>query len=272
MANVVRDETLAERHAAPNPDGEARAGQERDGRERASEERDSRKWWRVPPVDRRGLILWIVAYAVMTAVAIGVGLLVVHELGGVRAFDDRVARWLERRRTGSWDDATWVGSMIADADIKIALTVVLCAGFAWRWRRWAESALLAGALTLEVAVFTTSSFIVDRGRPPIPQLDPVPPTGAFPSGHSAAAAAFYGAIAIIVCWHTRNRLARGVAIAGAVVLPLVVGASRMYRGMHHFSDVLAGLVIGLIALWVTWLVVRRGPAIRLDATRDSGGD
>jgi membrane-associated phospholipid phosphatase len=109
-------------------------------------------------------------------------------------------------------------------------------------------------------VFITASVIVDRGRPPISQLDPVPPTGSFPSGHSAAAVAFYGAIAIIVCWHTRHRLARAIAIAAAVVVPLVVGASRMYRGMHHLSDVVVGLAIGMLALWVTWLVVRDGPA------------
>ena len=36
----------------------------------------------------------------------------------------------------------------------------------------------------------------------------------------------------------------------------------MYRGMHHLSDVVVGLLIGAISLWVTWLVVRNGPAAR----------
>ena len=45
----------------------------------------------MPPVDRRGLILWIVAYAAMTILVIAIGLLVVHELGGVRSLDNRVA-------------------------------------------------------------------------------------------------------------------------------------------------------------------------------------
>ena len=98
--------------------------------------------------------------------------------------------------------------------------------FLWRWRRWTEAALLAGALVLEVGIFTLSSFVVDRPRPPIPHLDPIPPTGAFPSGHSAAAVAFYGAIAIIVCWHTRNRIGRTLAIAAAFVVPLAVAPGR----------------------------------------------
>ena len=109
--------------------------------------------------------------------------------------------------------------------------------------------------------------MVDRPRPPIPHLDKIPPTGAFPSGHSAAAVAFYGALAIIVCWHTRNRLVRTIAITVAVVLPFIVGASRMYRGMHRLSDVVVGLVVGLVSLWVTWLVVRNGPAARIEPGR-----
>jgi len=227
----------------------------------------ARPWWRTPPVDRRGLVLWVLTFVVMTAVVAGIGLLVVHELGGVRSFDDRVARWFARHRTDTWDHVTWVGSFIADANVKIPATAILCVLFLWRWRRWTEPALLAGALVLEVGIFTISSFIVDRPRPPIPHLDPIPPTGAFPSGHSAAAVAFYGAIAIIVCWHTRNRIARTLAIGAAFVVPLVVATSRMYRGMHHLSDVVVGLVIGLVALWVTWHVTRSGPAARLEPDR-----
>lgn len=223
----------------------------------------ARPWWRTPPVTRRGLVLWVATFVVMTAVVAGMGLVLTHELGGVRSFDDRVARWLARHRTDTWDHVTWVGSFIADAYVKIPVTVVLCAVFVWRWRRWTEPALLTGALVLEVAIFTLSSFVVDRPRPPIPHLDPIPPTGAFPSGHSAAAVAFYGAIAIIVCWHTRNQIGRTIAITVAFLVPLAVGASRLYRGMHHVSDVVVGLVIGIISLWVTWRVVRSGPAAAL---------
>jgi membrane-associated phospholipid phosphatase len=227
----------------------------------------TRPWWRVLPVDKRGLMLWIATFVVMTVLVAGVGLLLVHELGGIRSFDDRVARWLARHRTHTWDDITSGGSFIADAYVKIPATLVLCGLFVWLWRRWTEPALLAGALVLEVAIFVLASFIVDRPRPPIAHLDPIPPTGSFPSGHSAAAVAFYGAIAIIVCWHTRNRLARTIAIGVAFVVPLIVGTSRMYRGMHHLSDVVVGLVIGLVSLWVTWLVVRAGPASQLEPDR-----
>src|SRR5689334_8819902 len=120
-----RDEYRDEHHAVPS---------------------DTKPWWRTPPVDARGLLLWIATFVVMTAIITGIGLLLVHELGGVRSLDDRVARWLARHRTNTWDDVTFGGSFVADADIKIPLTVVLCGIFVYCWRRWTEAALLAGAL------------------------------------------------------------------------------------------------------------------------------
>jgi undecaprenyl-diphosphatase len=211
-----------------------------------------RRW----PVSRRGLTAYLLAYVAFTLIAIGVGFLIVHELGSVRELDDRVARWLGRNRSDTLDAVTWVGSGSAEAVVKISVTFVGSVVFLLRWRRWSEPALLAGALVLEVMVFITSSLVVDRDRPPVSQLDSVPLTSSYPSGHTAAAVAFYGAIAILVFWHTRNRIARGLALAAAILLPPIVGVSRMYRGMHYLSDVIVGAIIGLASLGVVYAVVR----------------
>ena len=138
----------------------------------------------------------------------------------------------------------------------LAGPILLGSLFAWRWRRWNESALLAGALVLEVSVFIVSSFVVGRDRPPVRPLDSVPPTSSYPSGHTAAAVAFYGALAIIVWWHVRKPAIRALVMTIAVVMPFVVGLSRMYRGMHHLSDVVVGMIIGGVSLFVTYRVVR----------------
>ena len=224
---------------------------------------------RRPPTDWHGLRVWLAAALVMTVIAIAVGWALVHPLSSsVGRFDDRVARWLAARRTPTWDDVTWVGSGSAEAVVKITAVIVLGSLFAWRWRRWNESALLAGALVLEVSVFVVSSFVVGRSRPPIRPLDSVPPTSSFPSGHTAAAVAFYGALAIIVWWHVRKPVIRAVALTVAIVMPFVVGLSRMYRGMHHLSDVVVGMVMGAVSLWVTYRVVRPVAAPDAVDTRD----
>ena len=135
----------------------------------------------------------------MTALVAGLGLLLVHELGE-RALVRRRRRPLVRRGTAPTPGTTSRGSAASSPTptSRSPPPCILCGLFLWRWRRWTEAALLAGALVLEASIFMLSSFVVDRPRPPIAHLDPIPPTGAFPSGHSAAAVAFYGAIAIIV--------------------------------------------------------------------------
>ena len=49
-----------------------------------------------------------------------------------------------------------------------------------------------------------------------------------------------------------------------------VAWSRMYRGMHHLTDVIAGVVLGLGAIVVLVFAVRRRRAARRRTRRDTG--
>ncbi len=68
----------------------------------------------------------------------------------------------------------------------------------------------------------------------------------FPSGHSSGAAALYGGMAR----YTGNRALKVLA----VILPLLVGASRIVVGAHYPTDVAAGLCLGaFVVFFVPWL-------------------
>jgi undecaprenyl-diphosphatase len=96
----------------------------------------------------------------------------------------------------------------------------------------------------------------------VPQLDTAPPTSSFPSGHTAAAVCFYGSVAAIILWHNRHRWVGALAVLVGVVVPLAIATSRLYRGMHYPTDVLAGALLGAIWLTVVIFYVR---------TNDAGG-
>ena len=69
----------------------------------------------------------------------------------------------------------------------------------------------------------------------------------FPSGHSSNAVTVYGSLA---AHEKKNKLLWTLAI----VLPLLVGFSRMFVGAHYPTDVLGGWVLGVIVvLLVPWL-------------------
>lgn len=184
--------------------------------------------------------------------------------GPVGDADRSMATWLEDRRTPTRDSVSHVGSMLSDTITKIALVLVVGAIMYVLWRRWLEPAFLAVVVLFEASVFVVASVIVGRDRPPVEQLDAAAPSGSFPSGHAAAAVAFYGSVWMIARWHSDNRAIRGVLAAIAVIVPPVVAVSRVYRGMHHPIDVVAGLLLGVASL----IVVRAAVAEYL---RDAGG-
>lgn len=117
------------------------------------------------------------------------------------------------------------------------------------------AALAAAALAgLAVSVLKDAA---GRPRPPlgdsgIQALGSIPDSTSFPSGH--AATAFAAAVAVgLVCRRLRTPL---LALAAAVAL------SRVYLGVHYWSDVLAGSLLGaLIGLATGWTVrwARRPP-------------
>jgi len=84
--------------------------------------------------------------------------------------------------------------------------------------------------------------LLDRVRP---TLNPIAETlgPSFPSGHSATAAAFYAAAALVI---GRGRKARTRAsLAGsAVAIAVAVACTRVLLDFHWLSDVIAGLALG----------------------------
>ena len=145
------------------------------------------------------------AYLALTAVWAGLGLLLTGALAGtwVGPLDRDVAGWLVGRRTALLDGWSQVGSMLAETMVKVIVTAVIAVVMLLVWRSWREPFLVSVALILEAAVFITVTTLVARPRPDVPALEEVSVGTSFPSGHAAAAAA-YGAIAIVIFEHTRN--------------------------------------------------------------------
>ena len=194
---------------------------------------------------------------------------VVHDDAIGRA-DSGLSRWLAGNRTDDLNQLTRFATMLADTVTIGALAVLTAAAAAWMWRRWREPMLVAVAVSGEVAIFLLVTLVVDRRRPPVGPMDEAPPTSSFPSGHTAAAVAMYGALAVLASERARSALARWLFVALAVALPLLVACSRLYRGMHYLTDVLGGLLLGGVWLAATVRGIRLGVAHRALRARGMG--
>jgi undecaprenyl-diphosphatase len=195
-------------------------------------------------------------YAVLVVVMLGLGMLLTHPLDhSVGRWDESVNRWFVLHRTPFWNSVTSVLTRMVDTIPAIAIAFVITVVLAL-WRRWREVAMLVIALTLELAVFLSVTWVVARPRPDVVRLNSSPSTSSFPSGHTAAATVLFGGLAIIVTCCTRNRLLRVCSYVVAVAVVVLVGFGRVYRGMHHPTDVFVGALLGIGCLVVAVLVVR----------------
>lgn len=196
-----------------------------------------------------GLLLWLGLSAV------GIGLWRGLADSWIVADDKAVSRWFLARRTPTFDTLTHYGTLLSETGTAIALTAVLFVALRVWLGRWRESIAVLVAIMGELFVFLLVTNTVGRPRPEVPRLDVAPPTSSFPSGHTAAAVALYGCLALVLLRQMANRtLARALA-ALCFCVPVIVAVSRVYRGMHYVTDVTFGAIGGGLWLLVTVLVV-----------------
>jgi membrane-associated phospholipid phosphatase len=218
------------------------------------------------PVVAGGAVV-IAGYVVMAAMAIGLGLIITKWLAGgpVGTWEDSVNRWFVAQRTTTLDSVSRVGS-----DLGATLTVIgiaVMAGIILSiGRHWREPGFLVAALTLESSVSLTSSIVVNRARPNVPRLDAAPPTASFPSGHTAAAIVLFVSLAIVITSHIRSATVRVLVWLVAVAIPIYVGISRLYRGMHHPTDEVGSAVIAAGALLFALLACRAAGSVLHERT------
>lgn len=213
------------------------------------------------------------------AIRLGLGLIVIWGLisllglletrvlstGPVHRSDLGADIWLAAHRTAFWNDATLVGTTMATTLTVIAVTAGVALLLRWLAGRWHESLVLITVMVGEIVLFLAASSTIHQDRPPVARLDKAPPTSSYPSGHTAAAVALYGCLAVLIIWIYGRRPATVAAATVLALVPFFVAFSRLYRGMHYPSDVIAGALLG--GLWlllvITTLLRRRPrPAMR----------
>lgn len=196
----------------------------------------------------------LIAYGVFSVLWIGVGLLVVGPLDStVGALDRRVTNWMVAHRTPTGNTTSHDFTLLAETGVKILVTLLIALVVLAIWRSWADVMIVCGALVLEASSFLTITLVVGRHRPDVPRLDGSPVNSSFPSGHTAAAAA-YVALAVVLWRHLHRRAAIAVVVLVTAIIGMVAWA-RMYRGMHYLSDVIFGALLGVASVVVATRLV-----------------
>lgn len=148
-------------------------------------------------------------------------------------------------------DVTAVGSATV-----LGLTVLAVVGFLvlQGMRRNAVFVLLASVGGWLLSDLLKLAFA--RPRPDVvPHLREVM-TLSFPSGHALASAAIFLTLGALLMRVADDRVTKFYCMAIAMTATLLVGATRVYLGVHYPTDVLAGWLIGLSWALLCWLLER----------------
>jgi undecaprenyl-diphosphatase len=130
-------------------------------------------------------------------------------------------------------------------------TIIVVVWFAMR--KWGREAKLFTATMIGGGLLNVTLKLTFKRARPEPFFDLTPPeTYSFPSGHSLASACFFGALAALLTARIKNRRTKLIVWMVCAAMFLSIGFSRIYLGVHHTTDVIAGFVAALI--WI--LVVR----------------
>ncbi|WP_203820969.1 phosphatase PAP2 family protein [Paractinoplanes ferrugineus] len=201
------------------------------------------------------ILPWLIA---LLLGMIALGLLITRVAEHIWPFtvEDSVNRWFAAHRTPTMNTVTFIGSLFGSTPVIIALTAVAALILLWRLHSWFEPLYLCAAVTAQALVFFFTTLVIDRQRPAVKRLDASPPTSSFPSGHTSAAVALYCGLALVLAGLVHRTWQKWLCWA-LVLMPIFVATSRMYRGMHHPSDVTASFLNGALCITLmSWAILR----------------
>jgi undecaprenyl-diphosphatase len=188
------------------------------------------------------LLSLAIAFALAAGVILGLLAYLVRSLPALNHLDRSVSAWGFDHRTPFSTHALDALTDFGNIAIVVVLAVAVAAVDFVRTRsRWTGLFLLVVLAGMEL-ITTGVKDLVARARPAlIPAAAHLGPS--FPSGHSATAAAFWAATALIL----GRRLGRGgrlLMAAAAVAIAVAVAGSRVLLDLHWLSDVVGGLALG----------------------------
>lgn len=220
----------------------------------------------VHEVLRSVLLRAVLPALVMFGLLLGIGkalMTVFHEVPS----EERISQKVAAGRDGVLNTVTKVVSTINDTWFTIGGAIVIGLALLALTRKWWLSVVPLLAISLEASVFVPVTHLVGRPRPEVGRLDNAPPTSSFPSGHTAASFALFWSLAMLATRIENSALRRTVQTL-CVLFPFGVGAARLYRGMHHFSDIVFGGLLGIGCAFAAYLAVSSGGS---PCHRTSGG-
>ena len=198
---------------------------------------------RTNPKVATGLFLTVaLVVTLLGALAIGVLAVLVRGDSAIVSLDQNISQWVNDHETLLTHDVLQAITQLGATElVLVAAVTVAIVEYIRRPSHWIVP-LLAVVLIGQSLLTNGIKELLDRVRPALnPAAHLLGPS--FPSGHTATAAAFWAAVALLM-GRGRGRRIHAALAGGAVAIAVAVACSRVLLDVHWFSDVVAGLALG----------------------------
>ena len=167
------------------------------------------------------------------------------------SFDSAIRGTMRQLQSPMW---TSLFLAVTKLGSTLYLTIVGCtAGLVFLFLRWfLPVVLFIVAAAGQAALHHGFKWLFARPRPSALIAYPAAESFSFPSGHALSALCIFGMIAWIATSRLENPAVKAVIWIFTLVLILLIGTSRVYIGIHHASDVIAGFLAA--AVWTTAVI------------------
>ena len=228
---------------------------------------------RVQPADRRPWVWGIAVPLVLLA------LLTVAVATEWQPLLDADARIADRAYDLSAGHELWLDSLRVLADVStptVLRTIALLLAAVLLLRGYQRVGIwLTFVTALQLLTAPTAKLLFERERPLWEAALHITPGFSFPSGHAAGGGWFAATGVVLTMMLLPRGTLRRMICAGLVLLGIVIGAHRVFIGVHFASDVAAGWALGVLVTMTGWALLLRvepeepGPLIGTAPVRPS---
>lgn len=178
----------------------------------------------------------------------------IRELSWWRRVDDQLALFFFNFRDP--DTAGWIYRFTRIGSSPTVLSLIGFLTFIAVWRRRFHAWIsIVACLLLSAATAGAGKVYYKFPRPKgLAWYEEI--SYSFPSGHATVAMAYYGILFYLLLMMCRSHFQRMAVAVTGVGFILFMGFSRIYLGVHYFSDVIGGFAIGLV--WLLFSIALLG--------------
>jgi len=121
--------------------------------------------------------------------------------------------------------------------------------------RWKYGLVTAIGVIISTMFNNLLKVIFLRERPNVLQLINEN-SYSFPSGHSMINMTMYSLLAILLFKNIKNKKFKYLIPSLVMLIPIIIGVSRVYLGVHYITDVIGGWIFGLLITVIVYQIYK----------------